>query len=44
MSYKLILSGWYEKDEALETGVKVNIDLSCSLSQEPAALWLQPLT
>lgn len=44
MSYKLILSGWNEKDEALKTGVKVNIDLSCSLSQEPAALWLQPLT
>ena len=44
MSYKLILSGRYEKDEALKTGVKVNIDLSCSLSQELAALWLQPFT
>lgn len=43
-SYKLILSGWYGKDETLKTGVKVNIDLSCSLSQELAALWLQPLT
>lgn len=44
MSYKLLLSGWCEKDEALKTGVKVNIDLSCSPSHELAALWLQPLT
>lgn len=44
MSCKLILSGWYEEDETLKAGVKVNIDLSCSLSQELAVLWLQPLT